>query len=83
MEKAFTRCIADPQQTRQLTGRGLCHGTSGLLATGRRIADDALTPTPLAPLLNLHHRTGATVDGVAGFLDGSAGWLRRFDLAPP
>jgi hypothetical protein len=77
-EAAFAACVNDPAQTRRLTDRGLCHGTAGLLAAGRRIAADARTPIPLPPLLHLHTRTTPAIDEPAGFLDGSAG----ADLAP-
>ena len=73
VEAAFTACVSDPAQTRRLIDRGLCHGTAGLLATGRRIAADARTPIPLPPLLNLHTRATPAIDEPAGFLDGSAG----------
>jgi hypothetical protein len=72
-ETAFTSCVTDPAQTRCLTDRSLCHGTAGLLATARRIAADALTPTPVAPIRDLH-RQAAPADGEpAGLLDGAAG----------
>ncbi|TDC79198.1 lanthionine synthetase C family protein [Actinomadura sp. 7K507] len=70
---AFAACVSDPEQLARLTCRGLCHGTGGLLATGRRIAADALTPTPVPPLLNLHWQAAATPDEPPGFLDGTAG----------
>lgn len=72
-ESAFNVCADDPEQTARLTGRGLCHGTAGLLAAGRRIAADALTPVPLPPLLRLHRQTTAAPGEPAGFLDGKAG----------
>lgn len=72
-EAAFTSCVTDPAQTRSLTGRSLCHGTAGLLATARRITADTLTPTPLTPAENLHRQTAATAGEPAGFLDGTAG----------
>jgi len=71
-EVAFAACIADPAQTGLLTDRGLCHGTAGLLSTGRHIAADALTPIPLAHLRALHDATAAGDEG-AGFLDGRTG----------
>lgn len=71
-ETAFTACIRDPAQTSQLTGRGLCHGTAGLLAAGRRIAADAITPVPLIRLLPLHQKPPG-VGEPEGFLDGAAG----------
>jgi lantibiotic biosynthesis protein len=72
-ETAFTGCVNDPQQMGRLTDRGLCHGTAGLLATGRRIAADALTPISLAPLRCLHEQATAAADEPTGFLDGTAG----------
>ncbi|MER7457313.1 lanthionine synthetase C family protein [Micromonospora sp. NPDC126480] len=72
-ETAFTACVSDPAQIRRLTDRSLCHGTAGLLATGRRITADALTPTPLSPLARLHHRTAPAADEPTGLLDGTAG----------
>ncbi|MEV0399116.1 lanthionine synthetase C family protein [Actinoallomurus sp. NPDC050550] len=72
-ETAFTGCVNDPAQTARLIDRSLCHGTAGLLATGRRIAADALTPIPLTPLLRRRHQAIAAADEPAGFLDGSAG----------
>jgi hypothetical protein len=72
-ETVFTTCIADPSQTRLLTGRGLCHGTAGLLATARRIACDASTPIPLAPLQDLHRQAPAAPSETTGLLDGTAG----------
>ncbi|GAB7043978.1 MULTISPECIES: lanthionine synthetase C family protein [Catenuloplanes] len=72
-ETAFSHAINDPRHLRQLTDRGLCHGTAGALTTGRRIAADALTPISLAPLVSLHKRTLATKNSAAGFLDGTAG----------
>ncbi|WP_341716565.1 lanthionine synthetase C family protein [Micromonospora sp. FIMYZ51] len=72
-ETAFTRCVNDPAQIRRLTDRSLCHGTAGLLATGRRITTDALTPTPLDQLTRLHQHTTPAADEPAGLLDGAAG----------
>ncbi|MFC4588551.1 lanthionine synthetase C family protein [Sphaerisporangium corydalis] len=72
-EAAFTGCLNDPEQMGRLIDRGLCHGTAGVLVAGRRIAADALTPIPLAPLLRLHQRAVAAGDEPAGFLNGSAG----------
>ncbi|WP_064448553.1 lanthionine synthetase C family protein [Micromonospora sp. NBRC 110037] len=72
-ETAFTTCVNDPAQIRRLTDRSLCHGTAGLLATGRRIAADALTPTPLAPLTRLHLHATPAADEPTGLLDGTAG----------
>ncbi|MFV2008572.1 MULTISPECIES: lanthionine synthetase C family protein [unclassified Micromonospora] len=74
-DTAFTTCVTDPAQTRRLTDRSLCHGTGGLLATGRRIAADALTPTPVTPLTRLHQHTtsSTTADEPAGLLDGTTG----------
>ncbi|WP_454852265.1 lanthionine synthetase C family protein [Promicromonospora soli] len=71
-ETAFTACISDPVQTGRFTDRGLCHGTAGLLTTGRRIAADALAPISLEHLQALH-RTTATAAEPAGFLDGRTG----------
>lgn len=72
-EAAFTACATDQIQLARLPNRGLCHGTAGLLATARRIAADALTPTPLTPLAQLHHTTAPAADEPAGLLDGAAG----------
>ncbi|GAA4603975.1 lanthionine synthetase C family protein [Actinoallomurus liliacearum] len=72
-ETAFTGCVNDPAQTARLIDRSLCHGTAGLLATGRRIAADAVTPIPLAPVLRQHGQATAAADEPTGFLDGSAG----------
>lgn len=72
-EGAFTNCIADPAQIRHLTDRGLCHGTAGLVTTGRRIAADALTPIPVSTLARLHHRMRPAAAEPAGLLDGTAG----------
>lgn len=72
-ETAFTTCVRDPRQLARLTDRGLCHGTGGLLTTGRRIAADTLTPIPLTPLLLLHQQTTTAPDEPPGLLDGTAG----------
>lgn len=72
-ETAFTTCVIDPAQIRHLTDRSLCHGTAGLLAVARRVAADALTPTPLTSIEQVHRQiTGATSEPV-GLLDGTAG----------
>lgn len=71
-ETTFIDSITDTAQTELLTDQGLCHGTAGLLASGRRIAADALAPIPLDRLHALHHAT-ATTGEPAGFLDGRAG----------
>ncbi|ONH60390.1 lanthionine synthetase [Frankia sp. CcI49] len=72
-EAAFVDCVNDPAQTGRLTDRGLCHGTAGLLATGRRIATDALTPIPLTALQTLHQHATAASSEPPGFLTGAAG----------
>jgi class I lanthipeptide synthase len=72
-EAAFTRCVTDPAQIQRLSDRGLCHGTAGLLATARRIAADALTPTPLTPIEDLHRQATPTTDEPGGLLDGTTG----------
>ncbi|SCL26337.1 Lanthionine synthetase C-like protein [Micromonospora nigra] len=72
-ETAFTTCVTDPEQTRRLTDRGLCHGTAGLLATARRIAADALTPIPLDLVNDLHRQATPTTNEADGLLDGKAG----------
>ncbi len=72
-ESAFAACLSGPEQLARLIDRGLCHGTGGLVATGRRIAADALTPIPVTPLLNLHQHATAAPDEPPGFLDGTAG----------
>ena len=71
-ETAFAACVRDHTQLARLTSRGLCHGTGGLVTTGRRIAADALTPIPVTPLVNLHRQTPAHGEP-PGFLDGTAG----------
>ncbi|MGW5578895.1 lanthionine synthetase C family protein [Micromonospora chokoriensis] len=72
-EGALIVCLNDPTQIGQLTDRSLCHGTAGLLAATRRMAADALTPIPLAPLQRLHEQVPTVADGPAGFLDGASG----------
>ncbi|MEU4827725.1 lanthionine synthetase C family protein [Actinomadura sp. NPDC023710] len=72
-ETAFAACASDPAQLARLTCRSLCHGTGGLLAAGRRIAADALTPIPVPQLLHLHHKAPAANDEPPGLLDGTAG----------
>ena len=72
-EAAFVACVNDPAQTARLSDRSLCHGTAGVLATGRRIAGDALTPIPLISLQRLHQHATAATDEPAGVLDGTAG----------
>ncbi|MEV5570332.1 lanthionine synthetase C family protein [Spirillospora sp. NPDC052269] len=72
-EAAFTACAGDADQVGRLTGRGLCHGTAGLLATGRRIAADAPVPISLTPLLLRHQHAAAALDEPNGLLDGTAG----------
>ncbi|MGI5204699.1 lanthionine synthetase C family protein [Spirillospora sp. CA-108201] len=72
-ETAFVACVSDPQQLARLTYSGLCHGTGGLLAAGRRIAADALSPIPVPRLLDLHRQANAAPDEPPGLLDGTAG----------
>ncbi|WP_327040021.1 lanthionine synthetase C family protein [Micromonospora ureilytica] len=72
-ESALIACLNDPTQIRQLTDRSMCHGTGGLLTTARRIAADALTPIPLAPLQRPHQQALGAADEPAGFLDGTSG----------
>ncbi len=72
-ETAFASCVTDPSQTGLLTGRSLCHGTAGLLATARRIAGDASTPVSLTPLHDLHRQAPAAPGEITGLLDGTAG----------
>ncbi|CNE69475.1 Lanthionine synthetase C-like protein [Mycobacterium tuberculosis] len=72
-EAAFAACVGDPEQLAHLTCRGLCHGTGGLVATGRRICADALTPIPAVRLLDLHRQAATGSDEPPGFLDGTAG----------
>ncbi|MEU4472466.1 lanthionine synthetase C family protein [Micromonospora sp. NPDC023888] len=72
-ESAIVACLNDPTQVGQLTDRSLCHGTAGLLTTARRIAADACTPIPLAPLQRLHQQAPEATDELAGFLDGTSG----------
>lgn len=69
-EQAFTECVSDPAQIARLTTSGLCHGTAGVLATGRRIAQDAEAQVPVELLLRMHRAAGTES---AGFLDGRAG----------
>ncbi|RAY17015.1 lanthionine synthetase [Actinomadura craniellae] len=73
VETAFITCVTDPRQVDRLIDRGLCHGTAGLLATGRRIAADALTPIPLTPLLHRHQGHAAPDAEPPGLLEGSSG----------
>ena len=73
VEAAFTRCVTDLAQTRRLTDRSLCHGTAGLLVTARRIAADAIAPTPLTQIEDLHQQVATTGNERAGFLEGIAG----------
>ncbi|PSK96191.1 lanthionine synthetase-like protein [Murinocardiopsis flavida] len=73
-ENAFSGCVNDPAQRARLIDPGLCHGTAGLLATGRRMAADALTPMAFPSLASLHQRTAPVSDGgPAGLLTGAAG----------
>lgn len=72
-ETAFTTCATDTAQTRLLTGRSLCHGTAGLLATARRITADASAPVPLARLQDLHRQAPTGPREKSGLLDGTAG----------
>jgi hypothetical protein len=71
-ETAFTVCITDPAQLGRLVDRSLCHGTAGLLTTARRIAADALGPTPVGLLTDLHLHAPAAAEP-PGLLDGTAG----------
>lgn len=72
-EAAFADCVTDPTQIQRLTDRSLCHGTAGLLATARRIAADALTPTPLTPIEDLHRHATPDTDEPEGLLLGTTG----------
>jgi hypothetical protein len=73
-ETAFAACTRDPEQMTRLTTRGLCHGTGGLLAAGRRITADAFSPSPLPQILDLHRQADAGPgEPPPGFLDGTAG----------
>ncbi|GIF98789.1 lanthionine synthetase C family protein [Catellatospora citrea] len=72
-EFTFAACVNDPAQTRQLTCRSLCHGSAGLLAVGRRIAVDALTPIPLGHLATLHQMTAPADNEPTGLLEGTVG----------
>ncbi|GGK36312.1 hypothetical protein GCM10010124_31170 [Pilimelia terevasa] len=72
-ETAFACCVTDPDQTGRLVEGGLCHGTAGLLATARRIAADALTPTPLNTIAALHQRATGDADEPLGLLTGTTG----------
>lgn len=72
-ETAFLDCLHDPVQQGHLVDRSLCHGTSGLLATARSIATDALIPIPLTQPLLLHRNAAAPTGEPPGFLVGSAG----------
>ncbi|MUN35398.1 lanthionine synthetase C family protein [Actinomadura litoris] len=71
-EKAFTACVSDHEQLVLLTCRSLCHGTSGLLAAGRRIAADAHAPISAPLPLDLHPKP-APPGEPPGFLNGTAG----------
>jgi hypothetical protein len=72
-EAAFTNCVTDPEQIGYLIDRSLCHGTAGLLATSRRIAADAVMPTPVTPLADLHRQAVPAEHEPAGLLNGTAG----------
>lgn len=72
-EAAFAGCVTDPTQIERLIDRSLCHGTAGLLATARRIAADALTPTPLAPIEDFHRHATPAADEPEGLLVGTTG----------
>lgn len=72
-EAAFADCVTDPTQIQRLTDRSLCHGTAGLLATARRIAADALTPTPLTPIEDLYRHATPDTDEPEGLLLGTTG----------
>ncbi|MDM4721386.1 lanthionine synthetase C family protein [Micromonospora sp. WMMA1363] len=72
-EVAFAGCVTDPAQIELLSEHGLCHGTAGLLATARRIAADALTPTPLAAIEDLHRQVIPGTDVPEGLLVGTTG----------
>lgn len=71
-EAAFSASATDPRQLAH-PGRGLCHGTAGLLATARRMASDARTPIPLALIQGLHEQGTPADDEPAGLLNGAAG----------
>lgn len=43
-ENALAECLTNPAQTAALVGDGLCHGSTGVLQTVRRIAADADDP---------------------------------------
>ncbi|GGJ90323.1 hypothetical protein GCM10010123_20190 [Pilimelia anulata] len=72
-EAAFVRCVTDPDQTGRLGERGLCHGTAGLVATARRIAVDALTPTPLDAVAASHRQSSDGFGEAEGLLTGGTG----------
>lgn len=72
-EAAFAGCITDPAQISRFIDRSLCHGTAGLLATARRIAADAHTPTLLAPIEDLHRHAAPDTDEPEGLLVGTTG----------
>lgn len=72
-ETAFVNCVNDPQQVNRIIDRSLCHGTSGLLTTARRIAEEALTPIPVQNILRLHRQASVPAGEPPGFLDGTAG----------
>ncbi|GAB1641487.1 lanthionine synthetase C family protein [Krasilnikovia sp. MM14-A1259] len=72
-EAAFAGCLTDPAQVARLGDRSLCHGTAGLLATARRIAADALDPTPLGPIENLHRSATPDTGESDGLLVGTTG----------
>ncbi|MCX5286505.1 lanthionine synthetase C family protein [Streptomyces sp. NBC_01622] len=74
-ERALLDCLADPLQLDQLTGRGLCHGTGGLMRVVQRVAQD--TDEPAAFISFLPHLSerflAAETPTEAGFLEGAAG----------
>jgi hypothetical protein len=70
-ENAFLHCLSDPSQHGLLGDRCLCHGTAGLLATARRISQDAESPIPIALIREIHE--SAPPPKPDGLLIGTAG----------
>ena len=74
-EAAMAGCLSDPRQLGRITGRGLCHGSAGLLMTVTVFAADVSTPGHPA----LDRAAVLLLDGPAdpgtgpGFLTGDAG----------
>jgi len=75
-EAAMVGCLNDPRQLGRVTGRGLCHGTAGLMLTATVFAADATAPGDLAldRVAGLLLEKSADSDAGPGFLTGDAGY---------